>query len=83
MSKEVKKNAAAEEEKAEKVITKYDLKVQRRKAEKEKEKRAKDVTTAVSIVILLALAALVLSRFVPILACKRLISRWEMKTSRR
>ena len=61
MSKEVKKNAAAEEEKAEKVVTKYDLKVHRRKAEKEKEKRTKDVTTAVSVIILLALAAFVLS----------------------
>lgn len=61
MSKEEKKNAAATQEPAEKVVTKYDLKVQRRKAEKEKEKRAKDVTTAVSVIILLALAALVLS----------------------
>ncbi|MBR4732703.1 MAG: hypothetical protein IK081_08045 [Lachnospiraceae bacterium] len=61
MSKEEKKNAAATQEKAEKVMTKYDLKMQKRAEEKRKEKRAKDISTVVSIVILLALAAFVLS----------------------
>ncbi len=61
MSKEEKKNAAATEEKAEKVMTKYDLKMQKRAEEKRKEKRAKDISTVVGIVVLVALACLVLS----------------------
>ena len=61
MSKQNKQNAPAAQDGAEKVMTKYDLKMQRRKAEKEKEKRAKDITTAVTVVILLALACFVLS----------------------
>ena len=61
MSKEEKKNTAATEEKAEKVMTKYDLKMQKRAEEKRKEKRAKDISTVVGIVVLLALACLVLS----------------------
>ena len=60
MSKQEKKNAAPGEQ-AEKVITKYDLKMQKRKAEKEKEARAQKISTAVGIVILLALLCLVLS----------------------
>jgi len=55
------KNQAAPEEKAEKVMTKYDRKMQRRKEEKEKEERAKRITTGVTVVILLALVCLVLS----------------------
>ena len=61
MSKEEKKNAAATQEKAEKVMTKYDRKMQKRAEEKRKEKRAKDIWTGVGVVILLALAGLVLS----------------------
>ncbi|MCR5460533.1 MAG: hypothetical protein K6F51_11610 [Acetatifactor sp.] len=61
MSKEENKNTAATEEKAEKVMTKYDLKMQKRAEEKRKEKRAKDISTVVGIVVLLALACLVLS----------------------
>ena len=59
MSNQEKKNAA--EQPAEKVMTKYDLKVQRRKEEKAREKRAKDVSTAVLVILLLALACFVLS----------------------
>ena len=60
MSKEQKVSETAQEEK-EKVITKYDLKVQRRKEEKEREERAKKVSTTTTIVILVALVCLVLS----------------------
>lgn len=60
MSKEQKVSEQASEEK-QKVITKYDLKVQRRKEEKEREERAKRVSTTVTIVILVALVCLVLS----------------------
>ena len=60
MSKNNNKQAAPEEQ-PQKVVTKYDLKMQRRKAEKEKEERAQKITTAVGIVIMLALLALVLS----------------------
>ena len=60
MSKEQKVSEQASEEK-QKVVTKYDLKVQRRKEEKEKEERAKRVSTTVTIVILVALVCLVLS----------------------
>lgn len=60
MSKEQKVNEPVSEEKP-KVVTKYDLKVQRRKEEKEREERAKKVSTTVTIVILVALVCLVLS----------------------
>ena len=60
MSKQEKKNAVPGEQ-AEKVMTKYDLKMQKRKAEKEKEERAQKISTAVGVVILLALLCLVLS----------------------
>lgn len=61
MSKEEKKNSAATQETAEKVMTKYDRKMQKRAEEKRKEKRAKDISTIVGIVVLVALAVLVLS----------------------
>ena len=61
MSKEVKKNNAATQEPAEKVITKYDRKMQKRKEEKEKEKREKRISTGIAVIVLVALACLVLS----------------------
>ena len=61
MSKEENKNAPATEEKAEKVMTKYDRKMQKRKEEKEKEEREKRIMTGVGIAILVAAACLVLS----------------------
>lgn len=56
-----RKNQAAPEEKAEKVLTKYDLKVLRRNAEKIREERNQKIATAIWIVILLALVCFVLS----------------------
>ena len=47
--------------KQEKVMTKYDRKMQRRQAEKEKEQRQKKITTAVGIVIAVALVAWIAS----------------------
>lgn len=44
-----------------KVMTKYDLKVQKRKEQKEKEKREERISTAIGIVILVALVCLVAS----------------------
>lgn len=65
MSKEQNKKGApqeaASEEKVEKVMTKYDRKMQRRKEEKEREERAKRISTGVTVAILLALVCLVLS----------------------
>ncbi|MBP5281523.1 MAG: hypothetical protein J6Z22_03395, partial [Lachnospiraceae bacterium] len=60
MSKENQKKSATEE-KAEKVMTKYDLKMQRRKEEKEREARAQKISTAVGVFILLAILAIVAS----------------------
>jgi len=51
----------SEADSGEKIVTKYDLKMQRRKEEKEREEHAKRVSTGVTIVILLALVCLVLS----------------------
>lgn len=50
-----------ENKNTEKVMTKYDLKMQRRAEEKAKEKREKLISTIVSIAIVVALAALVIS----------------------
>lgn len=61
MSKNDKKNAAAQEQTAEKVMTKYDRKMQRRKEEKEKEERAQKIMTVVGVLIILALIAVILS----------------------
>lgn len=58
MPKEQKKSEA---DSGEKIVTKYDLKMQRRKEEKEREERAKRVSSGVTIVVLLALVCLVLS----------------------
>ncbi|MBR6476986.1 MAG: hypothetical protein IKS85_00930 [Lachnospiraceae bacterium] len=60
MSKENQKKSAAEE-KAEKVMTKYDLKMQKRKEEKEREERAQKISTVVGVLILLAILAIVAS----------------------
>lgn len=60
MSKDQKPEELVSGEK-QKVITKYDLKVQRRKEEKAREEHAKKVSTTVTIVILVALVCLVLS----------------------
>ncbi len=49
------------EVKNEKVVTKYDRKVQRREEEKAKEARQKKITTAVSIVAVIALVAFIAS----------------------
>ena len=49
------------EQTEQKVMTKYDRKVQRRKEEKEKEKREERVSTAIGIVVLVALVCLVAS----------------------
>lgn len=49
------------EQTEEKVMTKYDRKVQKRKEEKEKEKREERVSTAIGIVVLVALVCLVAS----------------------
>ena len=58
-----KKNAkvAGSEKKEEKVVTKYDLKMQKRREQKEREKRQEKIGTAVGIVIVAALACLVAS----------------------
>lgn len=49
------------EVKKEKVVTKYDLKMQRRQAEKEREQRQKNITKVVGVVIVVALIALIAS----------------------
>ena len=49
------------EQTEQKVMTKYDRKVQKRKEEKEKEKREERVSTAIGIVVLVALVCLVAS----------------------
>ena len=56
-NKEVKNT----EEKQEKVMTRYDLKVQKRKEQKAKEERDKKISTITGIVILVALVCFVLS----------------------
>ncbi|MBO4750774.1 MAG: hypothetical protein J5546_10690 [Lachnospiraceae bacterium] len=61
MSNEENKNAPATEQKAEKVMTKYDRKVQKRKEEKEREEREKRIVKYVGIVLLVAVACVVLS----------------------
>ena len=61
MSNKEKKNIAPAEENAEKIITKYDRKMQKRQEEKEREKREKNIWTAIGVVILIALAAYVIS----------------------
>lgn len=58
MPKEQKENEASS---GEKIVTKYDLKMQRRKEEREREERAKKISTGVTIAILLALVCFVLS----------------------
>ena len=49
------------EENKEKVVTKYDLKMQRRQAEKEKEARNKRITTCVSVIAVIALVCFIAS----------------------
>ena len=49
------------EQTEQKVMTKYDRKVQKRKEEKEKEKREERISTAIGIVVLVALVCLVAS----------------------
>lgn len=49
------------EQTEQKVMTKYDRKVQKRKEEKEKEKKEERISTAISIVVLVALVCLVAS----------------------
>ena len=49
------------EQTEQKVMTKYDRKVQRRKEEKEKEKKEERISTAIGIVVLVALVCLVAS----------------------
>ena len=49
------------EEKKEKVVTKYDLKMERRRAEREKEERNKKITKAVAAVCVVAIAVWILS----------------------
>ncbi len=53
-----KKETNSEEQK---IVTKYDRKIQKRKEEKEKEKREKRMSTIISAVVVVALLALVLS----------------------
>lgn len=49
------------EEKKDKVVTKYDLKMQRRQAEKLKEQRQKKIATVIGVVVIVALAAWIAS----------------------
>ena len=49
------------EQTEQKVMTKYDRKVQKRKEEKEKEKKEERISTAIGIVVLVALVCLVAS----------------------
>lgn len=58
MSKKVSENT---EEKQEKVLTKYDLKMQRRAEEKKKAEREKRMSTITGIIVVVALACLVAS----------------------
>lgn len=55
------KETKSTEEKQEKIVTKYDLKVQRRKEQKAKEEREKKISTAVGILIVAALVCFVAS----------------------
>ncbi|MCM1567966.1 MAG: hypothetical protein NC081_00810 [Roseburia sp.] len=56
-----KNKKVTEEKTEEKVVTKYDRKLQRRKEEKEREQREKRMTTIISFVVLIALVCLVAS----------------------
>lgn len=56
-----KPKASESQEKKEKVLTRYDLKMQRRKEQKEREEREKKITTIVGILIVAALACVVAS----------------------
>ena len=58
---EQKNKAEQEKQTEEKVMTKYDLKMQRRKEQKEKEKKQERVSMIVGIVIVVALVCLVIS----------------------
>lgn len=53
--------AANTEQEKEKVVTKYDLKVQRRKEEKEREKRQERISTVIGILVVVALVCIVAS----------------------
>ena len=55
------KEARESEQQSEKVVTRYDLKMQRRKEQKEKEQRDKRIGTIGGIVLVVALACLVAS----------------------
>lgn len=60
--KEVKNKKTAENgSEKEKIVTKYDLKMQRRKEEKEKERKRRQIGKAAGIVVVVALVAFVLS----------------------
>ncbi|MBQ4283748.1 MAG: peptidyl-prolyl cis-trans isomerase [Lachnospira sp.] len=62
MSKETKKNVEVTEAKEEKVLTKYDRKMQRRKAEEKKEARTRKIFKITSITVLVvALVSLVIA----------------------
>lgn len=56
-----KNEKATEEKTEEKIVTKYDRKMQKRKEEKEREQREKRITGVVSVVVLVALVCLVAS----------------------
>lgn len=61
MSKNEKVTENNKEQTEQKVMTKYDQKVQKRKEEKEKEKREERISTVIGIVVLVALVCLVAS----------------------
>lgn len=61
MSKNEKVTENNKEQTEQKVMTKYDRKVQKRKEEKEKEKKEERISTAIGIVVLVALVCLVAS----------------------
>lgn len=61
MSKNEKVTENNKEQTEQKVMTKYDRKVQKRKEEKEKEKREERISTTIGIVVLVALVCLVAS----------------------
>ena len=60
-NEKVTENKKQKEQTEQKVMTKYDRKVQKRKEEKEKEKKEERISTAVGIVFLVALVCLVAS----------------------
>ena len=60
-NEKVTENKAQKEQTEQKVMTKYDRKVQKRKEEKEKEKKEERISTTVGIVFLVALVCLVAS----------------------